>query len=69
MGGSHFEHRSEQVTHNFSNHFPILLDCGNFQRGRSYFKFENMWLKTYGFVKQLRHCRTPTAFKGAPVLS
>jgi hypothetical protein len=33
-----------------SDHFPILLDCGNVSRGRRPFKFENMWLKEEGFV-------------------
>ncbi|XP_035551700.1 uncharacterized protein LOC118349876 [Juglans regia] len=33
------------------DHFPILLDCGGIQRGRRYFKFENMWLKANGFVE------------------
>ena len=28
-----------------SNHFPIVLEGGAFQRGRRPFRFENMWLK------------------------
>lgn len=31
-----------------SDHFPILLDCGRIQGGKSHFKFENMWLKFEG---------------------
>ena len=27
-----------------SDHYPIMLECGSFNRGKSYFKFENMWL-------------------------
>jgi hypothetical protein len=38
-----------------SYHFPILLDCGDFQRGVSYFKFEDMWLKSYRFVEKAMH--------------
>jgi hypothetical protein len=33
-----------------SDHFPILLDCGNVPKGSRPFKFENMWLKVEGFV-------------------
>ena len=28
-----------------SNHFPIFLEGGSFQRGSRLFRFENMWLK------------------------
>ncbi len=37
-----------------SNHFPILLDYGKFSRGRQPFRFENMWLKSNGFVVQVK---------------
>jgi hypothetical protein len=33
-----------------SDHFPLLLDCGTQREGNKYFKFENMWLKSDGFV-------------------
>lgn len=36
-------------------HFPILLDGGDSHRGKSYFKFQNMWLRTYGFLEKVRH--------------
>ncbi len=32
-----------------SDHFPILLECGKFLRGKRPFRFENMWLKAKGF--------------------
>ena len=32
-----------------SDHFPICLENGSFQRGRVPFKFENMWLEVEGF--------------------
>jgi hypothetical protein len=38
-----------------SDHFPLLLDCGLAVRSSRYFKFENMWLKSEGFVEQLKH--------------
>jgi endonuclease/exonuclease/phosphatase family metal-dependent hydrolase len=28
----------------YSDHFPILLDCGDVSRGSKRFKFKNMWL-------------------------
>lgn len=37
-----------------SNHFPILLDFGGIQGGRNYLKFKNVWLKTEGFLEQVR---------------
>ena len=33
-----------------SYHNPILLEAGGMARGKSPFKFENMWLKSNGFV-------------------
>ena len=33
-----------------SDHFPIILKGGSFQRGSMPFRFENMWLKDEGFV-------------------
>ena len=37
-----------------SDHFPIVLEGGSFQRGRKPFRFENMWLKDEGFVERVR---------------
>ena len=31
------------------DHFPILVEAGGILRGKSPFRFENMWLKTDGF--------------------
>ena len=36
-----------------SDHFPILLEAGGMARGKSPFRFENMWLKTDGFVDRV----------------
>ena len=36
-----------------SDHFPILLEAGGMVRGKSPFQFENMWLKTDGFVDRV----------------
>jgi hypothetical protein len=46
-----------------SDHFPILLYCGGLHGAKIYFKFENMWLKSEGFVDRVRlwwstyHCQ------------
>ena len=37
----------------FSDHFPILLEAGGMARGKSPFRFENMWLKMDGFVDRV----------------
>ncbi|KAG2706151.1 hypothetical protein I3760_05G090600 [Carya illinoinensis] len=37
-----------------TDHFPIILDCGGIPGGRRHFKFENMWLKSKGFVELVR---------------
>lgn len=37
-----------------SYHFSILLNCGGISRGPRYFKFENMWLKSEGFLDRIR---------------
>ena len=36
-----------------SDHFPILLEAGGMARGKSPFRFENMQLKTDGFVDRV----------------
>ena len=33
-----------------SDHFPILVEVGGMARGKSLFRFENMWLKMDGLV-------------------
>ncbi|XP_030929714.1 uncharacterized protein LOC115955640 [Quercus lobata] len=35
------------------DHFPILLEAGGMARGKSPFRFENMWLKSDGFVDRV----------------
>jgi len=37
-----------------SDHSPILFDCRVLHRGRRYFKFKNMWLKSKDFVDRLK---------------
>ncbi|KAF5461269.1 hypothetical protein F2P56_017384, partial [Juglans regia] len=49
-----------------SDHFPIILDCGGIHRGRRYFKFENMWLTSNGFVDTVRAWWISYQFSGTP---
>lgn len=37
-----------------SDHVPLILECGGLQRGKSPFRFENMWLKESGFVEWVK---------------
>lgn len=37
-----------------SDNFPISLECGNIQRKRRPFRFENMWLKAEGFTEKVQ---------------
>uniref|UniRef100_A0A0V0HAJ5 Putative ovule protein n=1 Tax=Solanum chacoense TaxID=4108 RepID=A0A0V0HAJ5_SOLCH len=37
-----------------SDHSPILLQCGNWEPVRSYFKFENWWLQIEGFLDRVK---------------
>ena len=36
-----------------SDHSPILLEAGAMVRGKSPFRFENMWLKSEGFMDRV----------------
>ena len=38
-----------------SDHCPIMLECRSFNRDKSYFKFENMWLHHQDFVGNVRN--------------
>jgi hypothetical protein len=49
-----------------SDHFPILLECGQFSRGRRPFRFENMWLKAEGFMEQVKKWWEAYQFYGTP---
>jgi hypothetical protein len=44
----------------------LLLDCGAPRGGNKYFKFENMWLKHEGFVKQVKNWWLSYEFSGLP---
>ena len=49
-----------------SDHFPILLEAGGMARGKSPFRFENMWLKTDWFVDRVDLWWNRHSFSGTP---
>ena len=46
---SDISHR--HLTRLLSDHFSLMLYCGVVSRGSNYFKFENMWMQSEGFVE------------------
>uniref|UniRef100_A0A2N9I574 Reverse transcriptase domain-containing protein n=1 Tax=Fagus sylvatica TaxID=28930 RepID=A0A2N9I574_FAGSY len=54
------------LLHFVSDHCPIILECRNFKRGKSYFKFENMWLHHQDFVGNVRNLWGGYDFQGSP---
>uniref|UniRef100_A0A2N9FD38 SMP-LTD domain-containing protein n=1 Tax=Fagus sylvatica TaxID=28930 RepID=A0A2N9FD38_FAGSY len=51
-----------------SDHYPILLEVGSMLRGKIPFRFENMWLKTEGFVERVQNWWSSYSFTGPPSL-
>jgi hypothetical protein len=49
-----------------SYHFPLMLDCGVPKGGSKCFKYENMWLKSDGFVDQVKTWWMSYEFYGLP---
>jgi len=49
-----------------SDHFPILVEAGRILRGKSPFRFENMWLKTNGFTERVHSRWNQYSFSGTP---
>jgi hypothetical protein len=49
-----------------SDHFPLILECGDSRGGKKYFKFENMWLKHEGFVDKVKSWWDSYSFEGLP---
>ena len=63
----HFENRSERVLPRvIFDHCPLLLEAGAVRRGRSTFKFKNMWLKVEGFVDRVQQWWNGYNFVGLP---
>uniref|UniRef100_A0A2N9EUT4 Uncharacterized protein n=1 Tax=Fagus sylvatica TaxID=28930 RepID=A0A2N9EUT4_FAGSY len=51
-----------------SDHFPLLLEVGSVVRGKSPFRFENMWLQDEGFVDRVDAWWSNYLFCGPPSL-
>uniref|UniRef100_A0A2N9H1T5 Reverse transcriptase domain-containing protein n=1 Tax=Fagus sylvatica TaxID=28930 RepID=A0A2N9H1T5_FAGSY len=49
-----------------SDHFPILLSCGFMRKGKSHFRFENMWLKGAGFTDKVQEWWNSYCVSGSP---
>ena len=49
-----------------SDHNSILLEAGGMARGKSPFRFKNMWLKTEGFVDRVQSWWNRHSFVGTP---
>ena len=49
-----------------SDHFSILVEAGRILRGKSPFRFENMWLKTVEFLDRVHSWWNQYYFSGTP---
>jgi hypothetical protein len=49
-----------------SDHFPIMLSCGFMRKGKSLFRFENMWLKGDGFTDKVQQWWSSYCVSGSP---
>ena len=49
-----------------SNHTPIILEYVYWEAPSSYFKFENMWLQSEGFLEMVKEWRLSYIVKGTP---
>ncbi|XP_030963792.1 uncharacterized protein LOC115984952 [Quercus lobata] len=49
-----------------SDHFQILVEVGGMARGKSLFRFENMWLKTDEFTDIVQSWWSQHSFSGTP---
>ena len=56
----------KRLTRLCSDHFPIMLDCRGIPGGRRPFRFENMWLKSEGFVELVRQWWSFYQMQGTP---
>ena len=63
----YFGNVSQRVLpHVILDHCPLLVEAGGVDRGRSAFKFENMWLRAEGFLERVKHWWEGYSFLGSP---
>lgn len=62
-----FRNIKQTVLHKVtSDHNPIMLQSGNWKPVRSYFKFENWWLQTEGFLDRVKEWWSSIVCEGRP---
>ena len=49
-----------------SDHSPLLLQCGEWERSKSYFKFESWWLHTEDFNRKVKNWWESFNYSGKP---
>lgn len=49
-----------------SDHCPLILECGNWERSNSYFKFENWLLETVNFKEKVKNWWDSSTGRGRP---
>ncbi|KAM3218172.1 hypothetical protein P3L10_022702 [Capsicum annuum] len=49
-----------------SDHSPLILECRNWEKSNSYFKFENWWLQIENFEEMVKIWRDSNTFRRSP---
>lgn len=66
-GGKLFRNIRQQISHRvISNHKPVILQCGDWEQRKSYFKFENWWLNVQSFKDLIQNWWNGFVVEGCP---
>lgn len=49
-----------------SDHYPILTECEGWEKGKGYFKFENLGFEHQGFIELTENSRSSCDIQGEP---